>query len=317
MLCNHALRSYSQYSLHASPDGSPSSRQRGMLVPYESLPGIIPRLLLPLFNVSAVSDEWLRSMAEEASYYSKGRKNVRIFTGDSEDKDSRASPEIRYFAKAILAPTYSRLARASAEALQRMAPEIYATLPAINASVAAVAVSGVDFASVSLKDWSYFSAVPVPNKSSARVARRLGAGSQAQARPQVINATRPRGPAAEINTSSVSRAAIEYIEGRGDRRPLSSPHRVLLQQQWGAVAAGGSSSSRIGRSGAVDGSEAASTSAGKSGPPQRRKMRPGLSEKGRPKPKPVPHPPTVAYKSSEPFANSHSSLPFHVSRTGH
>ena len=113
MLCNFAIRAYEAHGKF------PSGAQRGMLVNYESLPGAVPRALLPMFGVRDVSTDWLRRMSVEAQSYSKSR-GTRLdhsFGGDSRDKEARSTPGIRKYAREILLPTYVTCARLGAAAL--------------------------------------------------------------------------------------------------------------------------------------------------------------------------------------------------------
>ena len=58
-----------------------------MLVPYDSLPGFVPSILLPLFGISPLPVSWLSKLTEESNYYSKSRgSKIRVFAGDSKDK---------------------------------------------------------------------------------------------------------------------------------------------------------------------------------------------------------------------------------------
>jgi hypothetical protein len=79
-----------------------------MLINYDALPGIVPRALLPLFGLDA-SSEWLERMIEEASVYSKARSNSREFTGDSEEKEEKASDELARWAAIILGPSFDKM----------------------------------------------------------------------------------------------------------------------------------------------------------------------------------------------------------------
>ena len=104
MLCNHALDAMKTFGKFDS------NEQRGMLIDYDGLPGVIPRVVLPLFGVKNVPNEWMRSMEMETKFYSKSRKGSKsTFNGDSEDKDKRATAEIRTAAEAILAPTFEKM----------------------------------------------------------------------------------------------------------------------------------------------------------------------------------------------------------------
>jgi hypothetical protein len=49
MLCNSALRAYEKYGVVAV-NNTGVLHQRGLLVNYESLPGAIPKVMLPMFG---------------------------------------------------------------------------------------------------------------------------------------------------------------------------------------------------------------------------------------------------------------------------
>ncbi len=157
MLCKHALSAYEKYGMITDSGGK--SRQRGMLVNYESLPGSVPKVLLPLFGVEP-TDVWLAKMAESATKYSKGRGGSRdkIFTGDSQDKDTRATDEIVRNANLILQPTYEKMEAIAVGILQSRFPSLYA------AGVGDVAES---------KDIRWESIKLLPGESHAGSARRL------------------------------------------------------------------------------------------------------------------------------------------------
>jgi hypothetical protein len=128
MLCNSALHAYEKYGVRTDSAGTVT--QRGLLVNYEALPGIVPRAILPMFGVDPYAG-WLTKMEQESKQYSKGRGgNTKIFKGDSQDKDERATRAIQKYAKAILEPTYTKLLTASEESLKGAAPQEYAGLTA-------------------------------------------------------------------------------------------------------------------------------------------------------------------------------------------
>jgi hypothetical protein len=104
MLCRSALSAYAAHSVFPN-----TQRQRGLLINYESLPGIIPRVVLPLFGVTDMSTHWLHKMGEESSFYSKGRQAVRSFTGDSADKEERATRDIQQYSKLLLAESFEQM----------------------------------------------------------------------------------------------------------------------------------------------------------------------------------------------------------------
>jgi len=61
--------------------------QRGVLIPYDSLPGFVPQILLPLFHISPLPPSWLQKITDETNFYSKSRgAKIRVFQGDSKDK---------------------------------------------------------------------------------------------------------------------------------------------------------------------------------------------------------------------------------------
>lgn len=93
----------------------------GLLVNYEGLPGIVARVLLPIFKVKPTK-RWLEKMEAVASFYSKGKGTEKIFKEDSNDKDTRATQLIQQYASSILMPTYERMTEASWQGLQRAAP---------------------------------------------------------------------------------------------------------------------------------------------------------------------------------------------------
>ena len=129
MLCSFALRSFEKYGTRLDA-ASNEYIQRGVLVNYESLPGYVPLVLLPLFGVSPVPTAWLTRIKAESEYYSKGRggKRTQVFRGDSEDKDGRATEGIQKYADLILQPSYEELNRRAVEALKSVAPELYASV---------------------------------------------------------------------------------------------------------------------------------------------------------------------------------------------
>ena len=144
MLCNSALRAFEKYGIGVDSHGI--VKQRGFLVNYDSLPGIVPRVLLPMFNV-VPKKKWLSKMNDESAFYSKSRGVDRKFLGDSKDKDSRATKEIQEFSTSILQPTYERLTAASVQALQRHDPKLGGQLkPSVDRPL--------DW------DWKVFSTIP-------------------------------------------------------------------------------------------------------------------------------------------------------------
>jgi hypothetical protein len=120
MLCQSALDNYAKYGVSTTDEGHVI--QRGIMLNYESLPGIIPRVVLPMFGAE-VNGAWLHKMTKESKQYSKGRSsNSRIFKGDSEDKEEHATEEIEKFASVILDPSYEKLLKISEESVRAVKP---------------------------------------------------------------------------------------------------------------------------------------------------------------------------------------------------
>jgi hypothetical protein len=152
MLCNFALAAYDKHAMFSSEP----TRQRGMLLNYESLPGAVPRALLPMFGIREVSASWLKQMAVESGSYSKSRgAGQHDFAGDSEEKDEGATKNIRHYANSILQPTFEKMTAHSKEALERvMSEEEFDTLEL----PAAERGPGREV------NWAGLSAVPVPHE---------------------------------------------------------------------------------------------------------------------------------------------------------
>mmetsp|Transcript_15280 Transcript_15280/g.23007 ORF Transcript_15280/g.23007 Transcript_15280/m.23007 type:complete len:862 (+) Transcript_15280:57-2642(+) len=129
MLCEHAVEAYEKYGVYDEASLRANSQavqdgviragraqvevgaQRGILIDYQSLPGIIPRVVLPLFGVEP-SDQWVQNMITESQEYSKGRgkgPKSGTFKGDSADKEKHATDAIEQWAEKILAPTYNKM----------------------------------------------------------------------------------------------------------------------------------------------------------------------------------------------------------------
>jgi hypothetical protein len=130
MLCTHALQAYEKHGLYGPISGL-EGRQRGLLVDYDSLPGIVANTLLPMFGVKP-SSKWVNKMTLETSFYSKGHGREIKFSGDSADKEQRATESIQKFSHDILDPTYSKLTASFIDGIQRLNPELLDTV-AINA----------------------------------------------------------------------------------------------------------------------------------------------------------------------------------------
>ncbi len=127
MLCQSALNAYHKYSV--THDDAGHIKQRGLLINYESLPGIVPRALLPLFNVEP-GEAWLQKMDSESKVYSKGHGNTHTFVSDSQDKEQRASEKINHYASVILDASYNSLLDLGLTSLHAVSPESYHLLEA-------------------------------------------------------------------------------------------------------------------------------------------------------------------------------------------
>ncbi len=156
MLCSYAISAYDTYgsfppSASVSVSTPPLPRQRGLLINYESLPGILPIAVLPLFyssssssptlftslatstsisTTSLISPLYLSKMKEESGFYSKGRDTAREFTGDSTDKDTRATTAIHTFALSLLVPSFVEMEKRAGEGLRFLNPLFHATVAA-------------------------------------------------------------------------------------------------------------------------------------------------------------------------------------------
>jgi hypothetical protein len=127
MLCNYAIRNFEKFGTRVDPV-SKELVQRGLLINYDSLPGYVPQVLLPLFGIDPLPAAWLQKLTEESNYYSKSRgTKLRTFKSDSEDKDMRATEAIEKFADKILAPTYKVLEAKALQGLNSVAPTIVDT----------------------------------------------------------------------------------------------------------------------------------------------------------------------------------------------
>jgi hypothetical protein len=121
MLCTSAVDAFEKYGFYTSNKTSP----RGFLVNYESLPGIIGRVLLPFFGVEP-SITWLQKMMAESSNYSKGKSMTKTFVTDSFDKENRATSNIRTYADLILNPVFWKLENLSFAVFQNLNMNNYA-----------------------------------------------------------------------------------------------------------------------------------------------------------------------------------------------
>ena len=127
MLCSFALRSYEKYGTRLDPVSN-EFVQRGLLINYDSLPGSFPKMLLPLFGISPVPNNWILKIKQESEFYSKsrpGRIKPLKFIGDSKDKDQRATDAIQKYAETILQPTYELLNKKAIEGFQNLSPLLF------------------------------------------------------------------------------------------------------------------------------------------------------------------------------------------------
>jgi len=111
MLCESALDAYEEFGHY---EGDPD-RHRGLLLDYKMLPGAVPNLLLPHFGLPPAPPALLKSMTKESVQYSKSSlRNIKrgksgVFSGDSEDKEKRATTAIDEWAEKILGPTFDKM----------------------------------------------------------------------------------------------------------------------------------------------------------------------------------------------------------------
>lgn len=121
MLCSNALRAYSLFN------SSANAKQRGVMINYDSLPGAVPKVLLPLFGTT-IDKPWVEKMKQESKHYSKSRgSKFRLFFGDSKDKDDRATSLIQKYADQILNPSYVNLNKISQVSVATVVPNFVAS----------------------------------------------------------------------------------------------------------------------------------------------------------------------------------------------
>eukprot|EP01039_Chlorochromonas_danica_P004418 gene4418-4839_t len=129
MLCQAALSAYGRYN-------STSLGQRGLLINYDSLPGVVPKALFPLFGISAAASEhWIRRMNAESQLYSKNRADEdQPFHGDARDKESRATAEIRETADLLLQPIYETLNQLASDGYRRLKAATVTSFSSLNST---------------------------------------------------------------------------------------------------------------------------------------------------------------------------------------
>lgn len=152
MLCLHSVRAEEKFGRISG-----SGKRRGMLLPYESLPGAIASIVLPLFKVPNVDREWQERMTKNSKLYSKARtggshvQGSKKFSGDSEQKNQAASREVKSWAMEIMDPTYQEMRNRSMVALQEL---VHASV-VVNTGVDAQILKGNQ-----LLDWSSIKKLP-------------------------------------------------------------------------------------------------------------------------------------------------------------
>uniref|UniRef100_A0A7S3GTU2 JmjC domain-containing protein n=1 Tax=Spumella elongata TaxID=89044 RepID=A0A7S3GTU2_9STRA len=132
MLCNYAIRNFEKYGTRVDP-ATNQVVQRGVLIPYDSLPGFVPQILLPLFRINPLPPSWLQKITDESNFYSKSRgAKIRVFQGDSKDKDTRATEQIQLYAEKMLSPSYALLEEKARLSLQAVDPSFVKTVTSKN-----------------------------------------------------------------------------------------------------------------------------------------------------------------------------------------
>merc|ERR1712196_590480 len=90
-------------------------------------PGAFVSVLLPLF-AQTPTELWLDNIKLESHEYSKARRGEKMFQGDSEDKDMRATNKIKKYSKLILDPTYATLNKEAEKDLITYMPDVYSRI---------------------------------------------------------------------------------------------------------------------------------------------------------------------------------------------
>ena len=117
MLCWFALEAEKTFGRYRDHQRS----RRGFLLPYESLPGAIPKIIFPLFgiNASEFTAEWSQKMQSTSMQYSKSRLSFRgNFKEDSSKKNKLASAEVKRWAEKIMLPTFYTMKDLSRRAVE-------------------------------------------------------------------------------------------------------------------------------------------------------------------------------------------------------
>lgn len=118
MLCMNAIQAALAYN--STPAGVP----RGLLLDYSSLPGSVLSLLRPLFGLPPAPASLVNKIRAETSFYSKGRGESadKTFSGDSQDKETRATQEILTLGSVILASSFTQLSALAETGARRTLP---------------------------------------------------------------------------------------------------------------------------------------------------------------------------------------------------
>lgn len=224
MLCTHALNSFSKYSVYAEDSASNTgtgnsnsnertSSMRGMLINYESLPGVIPRVFLPMAGITP-STTWIRSMSAESTFYSKGRGKVASFKGDSEDKEQRSTQAIQQYAKSLLESNFVKLKQLSMDSLNQVAPEIYNSL-----------VTSASKNTDSEPDWSILSVIP-PKGFKAKYLRNLSKKEKnlISARYAQTDGSVPEQARQQVIPADGSKDSVAFLEAA--KKAQSDPKRI-------------------------------------------------------------------------------------------
>ena len=118
-LCTKAVQIEKEFQSFNTSDGK--KIRRGMLIPYDSLPGSMTKIILPLFRVKKIDALWLKKMIEESRMYSKGKKvKAAGFMGDSEEKNKNAPINLKLWAGQILNPIYEVMRASSNIGLEQL-----------------------------------------------------------------------------------------------------------------------------------------------------------------------------------------------------
>jgi hypothetical protein len=111
MLCNNALSNYN------------SNNNKGLIINYEALPGIIPRIVYPFFKIKP-SFIFLKKSIDESLFYSKGRAEIP-FKGDIIDKENRATENIKKYSNELLLDSYNKLEKISLSSIKSLSIKDY------------------------------------------------------------------------------------------------------------------------------------------------------------------------------------------------